>query len=498
MSKQSLIAIAVFALLLGGVWLVNQQPAEKGISRISFAKVDPDAIDRLEVEGPEAVTLIRSGEGWKVDGKHRASKSAVDSALSVIPKITSSALITANPERFADYEVDAEKGNRVKASAGGKVVAEFVVGKAAEGGTHVRVGDEVFSVSGIYAYTFVRKTPQWYELKVFEEKIDALSRVALGPVGAPFALEKAEEAWRLAAEPAPDLPEGFRFDPAAAKSRVAALVNLRAKELVTEDPGVAVTGLGEGAARVSFTAGEQTRTLRLGQAAGEGGAVYGQVEGGDTLYLLHASNAEAFLAPVESLRLLDLMDFDPSIVRSLEIVDGAERTLLEKGEAGWAITESRPALADDFVFDPARVDQRLAALKNARALGLAEGEQLAAAEQALKKPVARVVLTFESGQQAELDLGAEQESEEQKWIPARGNIDAGVYRLSPFLRRSLAGGGKSFEKVEAPAGPGMGPMGGLDPETLKNLPPEVREALMKKMMEQQQLQQLQAKIPAGE
>ena len=66
MSRSTLLILAVFVLLLAGVLVTTREKPERGMTRISFAHVDPEEITSVVTSGKHAVELEKDGERWRV------------------------------------------------------------------------------------------------------------------------------------------------------------------------------------------------------------------------------------------------------------------------------------------------------------------------------------------------------------------------------------------------------------------------------------------------
>ncbi|MBI3180167.1 MAG: DUF4340 domain-containing protein, partial [Deltaproteobacteria bacterium] len=342
MKRSTLIAIGVFAALVVAATVTLTRAPERGMARLSFAAVDTAHIDRIEITGKNPVTLVREGEAWRVEGGKLADAAQVKRLVDSIPKMASSDLAGEDPARYAELEVDDEKGARVKALAQGKPVAEFVVGKAARGGSFVRVGDQVFTVAQVFASTYSREAPAWLEKKLLEDKIDEVTRVEVQLAGsAPYALIKKDNAFAL--EDRSALPKDFRFDANAARTLVSTLVALRAKDVLAQDPGDEVSGIlagdvyaytieqGEGEAKTTTR-----RELRVGKALADKSA-HAQVSGKpDVVTLPEYTVKNLHKSPVD-FRDLRLMDFDQNKVVKLAITGEAEKWVLVKDGTAWKV-----------------------------------------------------------------------------------------------------------------------------------------------------------------
>lgn len=480
MSKSTILILAIFGLLLAGVLVTMREKPERGITRISFAHVDPGTITRVVTSGKYAVTLEKVGERWRVGDGKRADAAAVKRLLDAIPKVVSADVVTRNPERFAAFEVDEKNGTLVQAFAGDKDVARFTVGKIARGGSHLLVDDAVYAVKDVYGGLFARAESAWIERKLFDAKVDDIARIEIRPKDvAAYALVKQEDGWEL--EDPSILPDGFRFDKNAARTLARAAIDVRAKDILDADPGVETTGLDDDASSLAIIGnGGRTLRLKLGNE-GEGGAVYAHADGWDEIVTLHENTARQLLKAATDLRDLSLMDFEPEEVTRLAFEEGERRLVFENDGGTWKIEDSTEEVPEDFVLSEPKLYGRIRGLRGARALVLApEAEQ-----KELGKPSASVTAVLGDGRSATLAFGRQTTHDDREALFARGNADERVYLVAQTTRDTLLGGFESFAQGEQAAG-----LGNIDPASLSNLPPEVREALQKKIEEEKRKQEL--------
>lgn len=469
MSKRALASLLVFAGLACAAYVSLTRKAERNITRLGFAPFDRAAVDAIEITGRNPMRAARKDGGWVLDCGHEAAAGQIEAAIDAIARVDSSDVATTNPARFAELEVDDAGGTRVVLVAGPRTLADLVVGKAGGAGTYARKGGEVFLVQKLSPATFSRPAAQWHRLRLFSDKPDDLARVEFAVGGAPpYALSKKGDDWQL--EDPSVLPPGFRFDPRVARDLAALLVNATAQEVAHHDPGPAATGLDAKADVLAFvTKDGSRRELRLGGTAPEDG-VWAQVVGRKELLVLAATSTRQMRRGVPGLRDLSLMKLDKDKVTRLEIADGSARLVLEKQGADWKVASSTRPVPEDFAFDPAQVDRRLALLASVRALALAgPGAQLG-------KPTAEILASLPEGP-AKLTFGAATAHEATPAVWARGNADGETYVVTKRLRDQLVGGLESFEKQPAPAG--------IDPSQLSNLPPEARDQLLRQLAAQQ-------------
>ncbi len=497
MQRRTIVALGVFAVLLVATLASAARREEGGISRLDLSGIDTSTIDTIVIEGEETTTLVKDGENWKTDGR-RADQSAVDAVLKALGQVKSTRLVTQNPDRFATYEVDDEKGLKVTYQRGDTVVARLVIGKGIRGGTNIRVGDEVYAVKGVYRYTFDRKKPRWYDLRLFPELAEAdLSKVKVDLAsGESYTLVRGEDGtWSLESGPR---PQGFRFDAQQAKSLVSTLVSVRAKDI---EAGPAKPGANWDTLTLETPTG--STVLKIAPKAEGDSDVKAVVQGREDVYVLYAATADRLRRPLESLRDLSLVSVDPEKVVEMEISGKDGRVHFVKKDGTWTLAEGQ-TVPDGFELDPALVDSRVRAVARARAMAVAAPTDRfgpdpgntwvklvvapAAAEQEGSKQGAEAEGAPEhagakgaaQGETVLLRFGKEVKDGDRTLVLVRGNADDLTYRAATYLRDSLTSGLDAFKKRPPMAGP---PGGGFDPEQLKGLPPEVRKQLMQQLLQ---------------
>jgi hypothetical protein len=192
-----------------------------------------------------------------------------------------------------------------------------------------------------------------------------------------------------------------------------------------------------------------------------------------------------------AMRDLRLMDFDPNAVVGVRLNTATKEIHLVKEQGAWTpdTTVSKPPA--DLDFDPAMVDRFVHSLENLRATQWL-GEKTPR-NAGFNRPLVTIELEFENSPSATLVLGRKIPKEEPPKVFGRGNADNAIYSIASFHADRLGHGWELFRRP--PAGP-PGGMGSIDPETLKNLPPEIREQLMQQLRQQQQQQEMIKRIQA--
>jgi hypothetical protein len=350
----------------------------------------------------------------------------------------------------------------------------------------VLVDDAVYAVKGMYGGLFARDGSAWLERKLFDAKAENVTRVEIRPrEAAPYALVKRDDEWDL--EDPSVLPEGFRFDQSGARTLARAAINVRAQEVLDDDPGGETTGLDDAHTLSVIEEGGRTLTLKVG-GEDESGAVYAKADGWEEVVTLHQNTARQLLKAATDLRDLSLMDFDPEEVARLEFEEGKRRLVFENDGGTWSLESTTEEVPEDFVLGEPQLRGRLRALRAVRALAPAEGLQGAG----LDRPSASAMVVMKDGRSATLEFGGETTHEEREAFFARGNADGQVYLVLKPTRDALLRGLESFEQGEKPPG-----LANIDPAALSNLPPDVRKALEQKIEEERRKQKLLESLEAG-
>lgn len=473
MSKSTLIAAVVFAALLAAVVFTLDEKPERGIERISFAEVSAPEITRITATGKNTYEIEREEDGWRLADGRPADEAAVDRLVASVPNIESSSVVTKNPERFAELEVDDVSGTVFRAFAGDEPVAEFTVGTAARSGAHIRKNDVVYLVRHIRESTFRRGADLWTEKKVFDIPPQTVRRIDVALREGPrYALVNGDEGWSL--EDPSALPDGFRFDSQQAATLSRTLAGLRAKDVLADELDETTTGFEIEADLLTMTVdGKEPLVLRLGKDA-EDASVYARATGTRFDVTVPKHIANALRKKPTDFRDLTLMEMDPKRTVRLEIQNGDDELVFERAsvDEAWQLARSTNEAPGDFELDSAKVDSRLAALAYARAKGVAGDD----ADTSLNTPSATLRATNVAGETAALVFGNDAEHDGLPGVVVRGNADNTIYIAPSYAKTNLTGGLETFRKTALPQGPRT-----LDAGALQNLPPEVRAQLMEQV-----------------
>ncbi|MEW6380514.1 MAG: DUF4340 domain-containing protein [bacterium] len=151
----------------------------------------------------EAVSLAKEGQEWKIAG-FPADEELVKKALESIAELKKAAnVVSKNPENQKLYEVDPNKGIKVKISDGKKkVLADFFVGKTGPDfmSTYLRKADsnEVLLCEGYHLRSaFSRTLKNWYDLNVSKFTPEDISKIEIVEADRKISLKKDKDKWQL-------------------------------------------------------------------------------------------------------------------------------------------------------------------------------------------------------------------------------------------------------------------------------------------------------------
>jgi hypothetical protein len=164
----------------------------------------------------------------------------------------------------------------------------------------------------------------------------------------------------------------------------------------------------------------------------------------------------------------------------------AKKVVFEKTDNKWKVAESNDPVAVDFDLDDAAVARRVAAVAGIRALAEADAEAASAA--GLAPPAAVASVTLKDGKVVELAFGAETKRGEDNAAFARGNADGRIYLVRTSVRDGVLN--TALDSFAKRAGGGAEGFANLDPSKLDSLPPDVRQAIQKKVEEEKQKQRM--------
>lgn len=467
MNKPTIAALAAFAVLLIAFFATREKEVSVGVQKFEVTPLSSSAIDTITITGANAAKLERGANGWTVadpskpDAKFVADEGQVTQTLTALGEFKAPDFVSDKADKHAEYEVTTEKGTSVVATGGGRAFS-VILGKASKsGGVYARKADAnaVFSSPSSLGYLVKKNVTAWRKKAIATAPVAELTQVdVVRADGSGWSVKSSDGAWSLASA----APAGFRFDPAAAQRLVGSITALTAKDFLAADGDFSKAHL--------FTLTKKDGTaikVTLSATKRDDGSFALKVDGDAQQYLVDSWLAEQLDKPLEGLRDLSLLSFDPAKVTKVTLTAAGKKTVVAKEGEAWKLVEPKTAPAG-VEFDGGQVPVQLARLKTLRGAKLVE-------KGALGAPSTTIELVHD-GKPVKLVFGADTGSGSEVFV--KGNADDLVYAIARAEKQVWSDGPKLFNKPPPP--PDFGQMQGLE-----QLPPEIRRQLMEQLRTQQ-------------
>ena len=381
MNKKTLAALGAFVVLAILALVALRQP-EKG-ERASdhphpIAALTPAEITTIDVTKNGATTTIKKeGDTYKVTAPvaYPADSAAGKAAFEGLGKMDVSDLVTSQPDKQAEFEVDDKSGVHVVVKHDAKVLADFVVGKGVGAGTMVRPAgsNDVWRASGITKFLFDKGPSDWRDKGITTfpaadaEKLDVATKD-----GAKISLKKAgtkqgsEDKWEVVSSTV----KIDKLDNTVPNAMVQALGSWKTNDFAD---GTALPAAGLEPPALTVTVGLKGDKSVV--------ALVGAKKGEDEVYVKKADAPQVFLVkkfgaekvnkgPIE-FRDKTLCDLAADDVTEVAVSAGDHSYALAKSGSEWKAT--KPAKLE---LDPAKATPIVGAFKELKGSAFAEDQSL--------------------------------------------------------------------------------------------------------------------------
>lgn len=371
MNKKTLIALAVFAGLLGLVLFLQSRP-EKGVRQGERPRPLPSlkgqAIDKLSITSSgKTVVLKREGkEKWNLirPVSYTADKYSADTVVEKLQELEFGDLVTEQKGRHAEYELTGDKSIHVVAEVAGKKVADLYLGKVMDDFTMLRTAnkDDVWQAVGALRHAFEREVSNWRDRSVINFKQEEARQLLVTTTAGTIKLKRKDDKakWEVDASPI----KLDQLDSAAADNLLSSFYSLSAHAFADS---TTAQKAGVDQPRATITAVTQDgaeHTLLVGNSEGEDHWV--QRKGAAQIFVLKKHTMDNIVLRPLDFRDKAVLSFKGDDLVSLRLDNRKEKssvTLTRKGD-DWLGDGKK-------VKDAAKIKEAVEALASLNADGFA-------------------------------------------------------------------------------------------------------------------------------
>ena len=178
--KQLLILLGVLVVLVAIVGLVENPFSKSEYTKKMeaaaplFPGYDKESVAKIEITASgETTTLVKQNDAWLVASmeNYPADTEGVADVLDKVAELKTTGLVSSNPEKQAQFEVDSSGAEAKLLDTGGGVLAHLFLGKTTPGylSSYVRAAEsnDVYVGKGNLKATFDKGTRTWKDRTIF-------------------------------------------------------------------------------------------------------------------------------------------------------------------------------------------------------------------------------------------------------------------------------------------------------------------------------------------
>lgn len=170
--KRLLIPV-ILLIVIVAVWLI-QSSVEKSQTRVkavyNFLELDIEKITKFVTWNKnDSITLYKENDVWFLQDSlpRRANPEVINTTLNESVQMRAENVISQNPERQAEFQVDEENGVHVQFYRENELLAHVIIGAMAPGYSHTYIrkpgSNDVFLAAGRLNYTYNRPLTGWLD-----------------------------------------------------------------------------------------------------------------------------------------------------------------------------------------------------------------------------------------------------------------------------------------------------------------------------------------------
>ena len=209
-TKTLLILLVGLLAIVGGVYMLDQRNGERTFKE-SLVNTDSEKIDKIHLvlKHAKEMELTKNGSNWTVsqnEVSYPADNAAIKDLINSLNPLKTESVVSSNPTRFKDFELEDSTATRVQLMQGSKLVADLLIGKLEMSSnqntsTFVRLANDkiVYSVAGYLSWNANRDLDSYRSHIVVEgNKADWSKLEFIYPADSSFILEKQSEGkWHI-------------------------------------------------------------------------------------------------------------------------------------------------------------------------------------------------------------------------------------------------------------------------------------------------------------
>jgi hypothetical protein len=315
--KKLYAAIAVLALLGGGLFLANKKEKEEAnrhsiggqaaeLPKIEITEEQTKAIDKIVLTKPadgdggagHEIELTKEGEDWKITRpvQAKANQANVKSLLDNLKALKMVETIDSSSASYEKFGVSDGKGLHAVFSKGGAPVLDAYFGDNGGRGQMTRIAgrEGVFAVKGYSSYLYGRDVKGFRDMSLFKFEDTAVTAVSIDNENGSFSFTKEGEAWKAKhkAPKAAGAKDLEKFDEAKIKDMLRAYKALNADGFAEAGKTDADVGLDKPVSTVVITLSDGAkREVKVGANA-EGSSRWIRASGHDEIFSISSWAAD--------------------------------------------------------------------------------------------------------------------------------------------------------------------------------------------------------------
>jgi hypothetical protein len=427
----TLLAVVALAALAFGVLRSPEKGQRQGPPPRPIAQLKAADIAHLELtnEKQQKTVLEKSGSDWQVKepAAWKADQAAVKQVLESLEKLAFTDTASETTAKHEELGVaDGKAGRIVAKDAGGKTLADLLVGKAVSGSTMMRLPGktEVWQATGLYPYVIAREPKGWRDHTIFDFPVNDVEKLQVVAGADKLVLEKLpvekdkpnDIKWKVVESAGAAPKAGDALDTQQATTAAQAIASLHAGDFLDDQKNdealqktarVAVTVTAKGKPHTLFVLGEKGDDVTVASSDSP------------LVFTVKKYSLERIARTPVNYRDKTLAQVKEADLAAVDITAAGETTTLTNKEGKWSAGKGT---ADDTKVKPV-----VSGFDNLQADSFSDEKD--AAKTGLAKPAGLAVLHLKNKQTITLKVGSATKDGDY-YVQKVGAPD--VYRVKKF------------------------------------------------------------------